>query len=355
MVTTRPAATAVTAWSEPVGGLVARIEQAGSTMGVGYESPAVFVRLRNVGGRRLIVPTFADPWDGSSFRVETWSNGRWEVAVLANRGGTPVQPYLIEPGDDVLCGLPLYTPDDVRRGDAVRVTLEVPPDGDGLWTGTVTTPARPVYVPPAEAERLAGTVPMPRIVPSLQYRQPLPMGNESGEEPACRRFRWANQALVDQMRLYPDSEVVGWLRRQLDVATDPQWQLFLTGELAAHGNTAGRAADPTTIETTRIDPDPQKVDLLVLTVRYDRDAQFVMKAISQLSKCRTKAAVCGLIDCYGSDLNRNDSWKMVGTADDLRDRITAALRELTGRPFGWDAAEWRAWWEHDGKADPRFR
>ncbi|MHC4403060.1 MAG: hypothetical protein ACYTG0_25645 [Planctomycetota bacterium] len=74
------------------------------------------------------------------------------------------------------------------------------------------------------------------------------------------------------------------------------------------------------------------------------------QAITVLSVFRYKAAVQGLIKCFGADFEGKQDWKRAYKPQMFRESIAQSLCSITGHDFGPDKKRWLTWWQEEGGA-----
>jgi len=216
------------AWSKPVNGLAARIEF------IARED--ICVRLKNVSGRPLTVPTGnrVDPAAGAFFEVEVkqgtsdWrqitSDSRLtayfqgppesgESAKSPRRGWPAVEPKQIErpavtlqPGQDCIALAAGRDAEGTGEPKFVKVVVKVPDAGDpARWSGVLETPTRSLDVE-LKQRALTGTLPFPDHFPAICYNF-SPFVSMSGRETALWYIYHNNQLLTSLAALYEPAGV----------------------------------------------------------------------------------------------------------------------------------------------------
>ena len=208
------------AWSEPVGGLAARIEAGGIYCAV--------VRLKNTSQRPLVVPT-GNPRDQKAaqpFEVYVRQGaGPWRRAAWADdlycapatpdkdqssthRWGDTEGPLAdrplvtLRPGEHCLaCVYAEEDKQDNGQPKEFKIVLRRPATGGpGQWTGVLETPPRPESLTLAQSEALVGASPMPEHFPSLTNAFPS-LTN------ACIGSNWSGQASTVDILCFSNREL----------------------------------------------------------------------------------------------------------------------------------------------------
>ena len=251
-------------WSEPVGGLAARVEYASPDVSGSF---AVLVRLKNVSTKPLTVPT-GNPSRGGKiapFRLYIqatdgrWKQRAWDFEPASdkvrqqsapdssevyppNTGNRFARPMVtLKPGESslaYLCGSDRLPAQDgaFEFTPQIKVVLNVPatPQKDG-WTGTVETSPYPTHAWSEVRERLAGRLPCPEHLPELN-RHRAHVTNESFNETDVTRLWWSNLVLLSDLELYEPAGVRREFEKRMLAEQDFPMKLLVATVASAAGS-----------------------------------------------------------------------------------------------------------------------
>ena len=259
---------AILPWSEPVNGLVARIEHAGSG---GYEGFVVLLGLKNVSARSISVPT-GNSADSHKMRLfdlyEQQGNGQWvsrpwlpkehledderripfrrrndRNMQAGNRRDLPA--VLLKPGESCLvylCGTEVLDEkkeDSLSKAVRIKIVLRQAAAKDPeRWEGVLETPPHPMHTP-QQNELLVGRLPFPEHFPPLSHARFMG-GNMSGMESEVRQISISNWTLIHSLALYEPAGVQAEFERRMLAEKDSAMKLLLAAIAAENGSeTAG--------------------------------------------------------------------------------------------------------------------
>jgi HEAT repeat protein len=243
------------AWSEPVGGLAARIEY-----GFEFWGPSVFVRIKNVSDKPLAVPT-GNPRDKKAPRnFELYvrqGDGPWRDAgpgwdryceepspsedpkYAYKSGGiagkeTDRPTVALQPGEHCLAYVNGDDKEDNGQTKTVKVVLRRPEGAAGDWAGALETPPRALRITDAQCKALEGALTMPEHFPKFTYTF---LGiNWSGEESVIMALSHSNWGLLDLLPMYNPAGI----RKEMEVRmrAEKRWpvKLFLAVVAARAGS-----------------------------------------------------------------------------------------------------------------------
>ncbi len=101
--------------------------------------------------------------------------------------------------------------------------------------------------------------------------------------------------------------------------------------------------------------DPRAIPHLVHVIKTDDFSTLVYHAITVLGSFKSRAAVEGLIECFGVDFKDEGDWMFAFRPEMFRDHVAESLRKITGQSIGPDKQAWLAWWREKGKDDASLK
>ncbi len=257
------------AWSDPVGGLAARIEDI-----CDWRATTVLVRLKNASQRPLVVPT-GNPRDKNAARAfEVYVRqgaGPWRQA---DPGGDPYcersapprpsvrQPVArqsheddgfayraadvrgleadrplvtLQPGEHCLAFVRAYDKQNNGQPKEFKVVLRQPQaSAAGHWTGVLETPPRFAPQTLVQPVALTGALPMPEHFPAFTYA--FTGINWNGQEPAVKALWYSNRELFDLLPVYDPAGVRKEFERRTRTETRLPVKLLLAVVAARAGS-----------------------------------------------------------------------------------------------------------------------
>jgi len=322
-------AAALLRFSEPVNGLVGRIEGLQGTYGFG---DVLFVRLENRGTKPLDVPTRnpRDPKETSPFALYGRSYGEWKPLswrLDQDRGGEYNHPFktdptwstiALQPGESALALLGgYYAGRGFGQANLVSDLAEVKivlnrdaADGRNAWTGTLETPPYPLHSSSRLREALAGQVPMPTYFPPFRPERTEFMSGRGGENDLTR-LSATNRHLICQLRLCRSEQVARELEKRIDPEKDAGLQEIYTVYMYAaaagdiHGQalrfTSGYASAPNSDALKVLDewrrrdgatwrPTPEWItNTLIQALEKDSDRPGIVRALGETRCAKARA------------------------------------------------------------------
>ena len=245
------------AWSKPVGGLAARIEDV-----CDWRTTTVLVRLKNTSQPPLVIPTGnprdknapqafevyvrqgAGPWRRASWMWDRYceqsapdEDQRFAYCAEGVRGLEADRPMVtLQPGEHCLAYVRAYNERDDAQPKEFKVVLrrrEV--SAEGSWTGVLETPprlARQTLVQPAA---LTGALPMPEHLPAFTYASSTGI-NWSGRESVVEALWHSNRDLFDLLPIYDPADVRKEFERRMRAEKRLAVKLFLAVVAARAGS-----------------------------------------------------------------------------------------------------------------------
>jgi hypothetical protein len=216
-----------------------------------WRSDSVFVRLKNVGERALVVPlTF--PVDGAdSLSVELQGSGTgddwrpltWRPAfreeTISGAAPSPASVSLL-PGRCAVMRLTGWLEGDAASLSFVNARISCTrPAREDQWTGTLSTPAFSAWLSDAAFKERSGALPFPDHFPPLSREQAM-WQNMSGMESVFEMLSESNRHLMKHLSLYPPDEVAAELEKRLGREEDYFVKLLLATEAAMRGSDKAR-------------------------------------------------------------------------------------------------------------------
>jgi HEAT repeat protein len=260
----RRAADALVPWSQPAGGLMARIELFTET----YCGFTVLVRLKNVSDKQFTVPMGnpLDPARPRSFELYTQRAGEpWQLADwfaseqtvktladqrryheerfedrLATSNRKDREPVVLKPGETCLaylCGNAYAGsgPRRVQMAEKIKVILRRPKGENGSnWTGVLETPPCPAHEARRSEAMLFATQPMPDYFPAMTYTRGHLMNEPS--LPDVHKLGVSNGDLLEVLQLYEAPGVAVEFEKRMLAEKDSSMKLLLAALAAVHGS-----------------------------------------------------------------------------------------------------------------------
>jgi len=261
-----PVDPALLRWSEPVGGLRARIECLSESR---YYMPPAFILLQNTSAAPLTIPGGTLGYEGPGYRVDVeWlTSAGWQKAPPPgpnDEGQKLAKPkqVTLPPGKTCLVQCNVGWCELAEFAQAVRITLTITASSakPGNWAGRLETPPRPLLPPDVEWERekgLVGTRPLPDYLPEFVHSDSLgPSGGIYGfgnrSEPSFGRVWSFNREFLDALKRYRPTEVGSeMMRRMRAEKRDLPLKLLYAALAAERGNADGKAYILDQLKVTR--------------------------------------------------------------------------------------------------------
>jgi hypothetical protein len=245
------------AWSAPVNGLAARIEYV-------WAGWTVFVRLKNVSDRTLIVPT-GNPvaenavplfevfvQQGSSpWRKATMIGGDCHIPAPSGTEArdptgrrprrSPPEPVdrpwvTLQPGEDSVALVAASDERDSGEAKTVKVALRQPDSNvAGRWSGVLETPPRMIELSAEQNEALRAALPFPAYFPALSYDYSGFM-NGPEDTSAVECLHGPNRPLIDMLAIYEPAGVRKEFERRMRAERVAPMRLLLASVAAPAGS-----------------------------------------------------------------------------------------------------------------------
>jgi uncharacterized repeat protein (TIGR03803 family) len=247
-------------WSEPVAGLVARIESV-------WQQTVFFVRLKNVSDQPLTVPT----GNSNDKKVSRFFNAfvqqgssTWRRASDSDRYGQyfPPPPKPAAPTD--LSGQPRLWTGQEQPADrpwitlapgtsciAIVVGLDEEDTGEAKsakivfrqtdtsdparWNGVLETPPRPMELSLQQATALRASLPFPEHFPALSYDYSGSV-NQGPVASAVEQLEGPNRPLIDTPAIYQPARVSKEFERRMEAEKVAPMKLLLASMAASAGS-----------------------------------------------------------------------------------------------------------------------
>jgi HEAT repeat protein len=242
-----PELQALLAWSQPVNGLAARIDNV-------WEHTAAMVRLKNVSDRPQRVPT-GNPADEQAARFfelhvrqgsRPWRKlpvsrqyGRYFANPKSSRGGKrePTDPpwVTLRPGEEAVAFVATFDEKGTAEPKSLKAILRLPDDGAAAsWSGVLETPSRPLELSREQSRALRQSLPFPNHFPPLSYEY-LRLPNGPGDEPDAMLLHSSNRPLIDMLAIYEPAGVQKEFERRMRVENVMSMKLLLASVAATAG------------------------------------------------------------------------------------------------------------------------
>lgn len=240
-------------WSEPVGGLVARIESMGDCRF--WWGGDCIVRLKNVSKQPLAVPTGNPCDEGASPLFDLYAQhgaGPWRRVkgkhdhYIAAPSGRNVHPYdnpvvdrpwvTLKPGEDCLSVFYAWNEEDCVVADRFKIVLKQPDTSvPGHWSGALETPLQEMPFPLEKSLAPSYVLPFPDHFPlfSHDYRGYV---SQSSDTTAVDVLDYGNTALIELLPLYSPADVRREIERRMHAEKVLAMKLLLASIAAPLGS-----------------------------------------------------------------------------------------------------------------------
>ncbi len=241
-------------WSQPVAGLVARVEYVDWN---DYAGLLILVHLKNLSHAALAVPVGnpVDPKEPRIFELhvqqgeqpwkwigqlpmETPANERrspmLELVESKTGNNFPRAPVILRPGESAVAYICSTNFSDVKQASRLKIVVRRPA-GTAGWQGILETPPHAVRPIGELGEARPGAFAFPRYFPEFS-RGRFFGGNMSGMESPVVRLSMSNWSLANALTSYEQNGVRLELERRIASEKDDAMKLYLAALAAPRGS-----------------------------------------------------------------------------------------------------------------------